>query len=152
MINSNRLMTLLLHPPQVEDVRNILRGEPGTLVNIQFERDGVKGVQDVTMPRAIVRLRDVKLATLVGKKSDGIGSIFLSGFAQSAGNEVRGAILELEQAAIDASDGSHSLKGLLIDLRGNPGGLLTSAVDVASLLVPNGSDIVSAKGRGFPGT
>ena len=136
----------------VEDVRNILRGEPGTLVNIQFERDGVKGVQDVTMPRAIVRLRDVKLATLVGKKSDGIGYIFLSGFAQSAGNEVRGAILELEQAAIDASDGSHSLKGLLIDLRGNPGGLLTSAVDVASLLVPNGSDIVSAKGRGFPGT
>ena len=136
----------------VEDVRNILRGEPGTLVNIQFERDGVKGVQDVTMPRAIVRLRDVKLATLVGKKSDGIGYISLSGFAQSAGNEVRGAILELEQAAIDASDGSHSLKGLLIDLRGNPGGLLTSAVDVASLLVPNGSDIVSAKGRGFPGT
>merc|ERR1719162_2442405 len=135
----------------VEDVRNILRGEPGTLVNIQFERDGVKGVQDVTMPRAIVRLRDVKLATLVGKKSDGIGYISLSGFAQSAGNEVRGAILELEQAAIDASDGSHSLKGLLIDLRGNPGGLLTSAVDVASLLVPNGSDIVSAKGRGFPG-
>merc|ERR1719162_1323105 len=135
----------------VEDVRNILRGEPGTLVNIQFERDGVKDVQDVTMPRAIVRLRDVKLATLVGKKSDGIGYISLSGFAQSAGNEVRGAILELEQAAIDASDGSHSLKGLLIDLRGNPGGLLTSAVDVASLLVPNGSDIVSAKGRGFPG-
>ena len=136
----------------VEDVRNILRGEPGTLVNIQFERDGVKGVQDVTMPRAIVRLRDVKLATLVGKKSDGIGYISLSGFAQSAGNEVRGAILELEQAAIDASDGSHSLKGLVLDLRGNPGGLLTSAVDVASLLVPNGSDIVSAKGRGFPGT
>ena len=95
----------------VEDVRNILRGEPGTLVNIQFERDGVKGVQDVTMPRAIVRLRDVKLATLVGKKSDGIGYISLSGFAQSAGNEVWGAILELEQAAIDASDGSHSLKG-----------------------------------------
>lgn len=135
----------------VEDVRNVLRGEPGTLVNIQFERDGVKGVQDVTMPRTVVRLKDVKLATLVGKPSDGIGYISLSGFAQSAGNEVRGAILALEQAAEDASNGAHSLNGLILDMRGNPGGLLTSAVDVASLLVPNGSDIVSAKGRGFPG-
>lgn len=135
----------------VEDVRNVLRGEPGKLVNIQFLRDGTKGIQDVTMPRAIVRLRDVKLATLVGKPSDGIGYISLSGFAQSAGNEVRGAILALEQAAEESSNGAHSLKGLILDMRGNPGGLLTSAVDVASLLVPNGSDIVSAKGRGFPG-
>ncbi len=135
----------------VEDVRNVLRGEPGTMVNIQFERDGVQGTQEVTMPRTVVRLRDVKLATLVGKPSDGIGYISLSGFAASAGNEVRGAILALEQAAEDASNGEHSLKGLILDMRGNPGGLLTSAVDVASLLVPNGSDIVSAKGRGFPG-
>ena len=41
-------------------------------------------------------------------------------------------------------------QGLVLDLRSNPGGLLTSAVDVATLFVPNGSDIVSAKGRGFP--
>jgi len=135
----------------VEDVRNVLRGEPGTMVNIQFERDGIKGTQEITMPRLVVRLRDVKLATLVGKPSDGIGYISLSGFAANAGNEVRGAILALEQAAEDASNGQHSLKGLILDMRGNPGGLLTSSVDVASLLVPNGSDIVSAKGRGFPG-
>lgn len=135
----------------VEDVRNVLRGTPGTMVNIQFERDGIKGIQEVTMPRTLVRLRDVKLATLVGKPSDGIGYISLSGFAASAGNEVRGAIIALEQASIDASNGKHSLNGLILDMRGNPGGLLTSAVDVASLLVPNGSDIVSAKGRGFPG-
>jgi carboxyl-terminal processing protease len=49
---------------------------------------------------------------------------------------------------------SHPLqtKGLVLDLRSNPGGLLTSAVDVATLFVPHGSDIVSAKGRGFPET
>jgi C-terminal processing protease CtpA/Prc len=41
------------------------------------------------------------------------------------------------------------LKGLILDLRGNPGGLLESAVDVSALLVPQGSDIVSAKGRAF---
>ena len=133
----------------VEDVRNVLRGEPGTTVNIEFERDGVKGVQDVSLPRTVVRLRDVKVATLVGKPSDGIGYVSLSGFAANAGNEMRTAILALERAAEDASNGEHSLNGLILDMRGNPGGLLTSAVDVASLLVPNGSEIVSAKGRGF---
>lgn len=135
----------------VEQVRNNLRGEPGTLVSISFEREGVKGVQTVTMPRQVVRIRDVKLATLVGNPADGVGYIQLTGFASETGREVRQAILALQRAAEDASGGERSLQGLILDLRGNPGGLLTSAVDVASLLVPNGSDIVSAKGRGFPG-
>ena len=132
----------------VEDVRNALRGEPGTMVNIQFEREGVEGVQSITMPRAVVRIRDVKLATLVGNPKDGIGYIQLSGFASDAGRETRNAIRYLQQSAEDQGT---QLNGLVLDLRGNPGGLLTSAVDVASLLVPKGSDIVSAKGRGFPG-
>ena len=135
----------------VEDVRNVLRGEPGTLVTIQFEREGVDGLQSVTMPRRIVQLRDVKLAKLVGNPKDGIGYISLTGFAQNAGREVRQAMLALDRAAEEASNGEHTLKGLILDLRGNPGGLLTSAVDVSSLLVPNGSEIVSARGRGFPG-
>lgn len=135
----------------VEDVRNVLRGEPGTMVPIRFNREGVKDVQEVVMPRRVIQLRDVKLTTFLGKPSDGIGYISLSGFASSAGAEVRQSILALEQAAEDASNGEHALKGLVLDLRGNPGGLLTSAVDVASLLVPNGSEIVSARGRGFPG-
>jgi carboxyl-terminal processing protease len=135
----------------VDQVRNGLRGEPGTQVSISFEREGVAGVQTVTMPRQLVRIDDVKLATLVGKPSDGIGYIQLTGFASDAGREVRQAILALQRASEDASGGEHSLRGLILDLRGNPGGLLTSAVDVASLLVPKGSDIVSARGRGFPG-
>ncbi|CAB9510999.1 CtpA-like serine protease [Seminavis robusta] len=135
----------------VEDVRNTLRGEPGTLVTISFTREGVEGVQSVTMPRQIVRVRDVKLATLLGDPRDGMGYIQLSGFASQTGAEMRNAILTLQQAALDASNGEHTLQGLVLDLRGNPGGLLTSAVDVSSLLVPKGSDIVSARGRGFPG-
>ena len=135
----------------VEQVRNNLRGEPGTLVSISFERDGVDGVQTITMPRSVVRLRDVKLATLLGRPEDGIGYIQLSGFASETGREMRNAIQYLQQATEDATNGERSLQSLVLDLRGNPGGLLTSAVDVASLLVPKGSDIVSAKGRGFPG-
>ena len=135
----------------VEQVRNRLRGEPGTTVRIDFERDGVDGIQTVTMPRAVVKIRDVKLATLLGNPEDGIGYIQLSGFASDAGREVRNAIQYLQRSAEDATNGERTLQGLVLDLRGNPGGLLTSAVDVASLLVPKGSDIVSAKGRGFPG-
>lgn len=135
----------------VEDVRNKLRGEPGSSVSITFQRDGVEGENTITMPRSLVRLRDVKLATLLGKPEDGIGYIQLSGFAANAGPEVRAAIFALQQASEDASKGAHSLQGLVLDLRGNPGGLLTSAVDVTSLFVPKGSEIVSARGRGFPG-
>ena len=135
----------------VDQVRNKLRGEPGTLVSISFEREGVSGVQTITMPRQVVRIRDVKLATLVGNPKDGIGYIQLSGFASDAGREVRQALMALQRAAEDASGGERSLQGLILDLRGNPGGLLTSAVDVTSLFVPRGSDIVSARGRGFPG-
>eukprot|EP00558_Chaetoceros_sp_UNC1202_P007287 CAMPEP_0197255614 /NCGR_PEP_ID=MMETSP1429-20130617/72629_1 /TAXON_ID=49237 /ORGANISM="Chaetoceros sp., Strain UNC1202" /LENGTH=529 /DNA_ID=CAMNT_0042718947 /DNA_START=114 /DNA_END=1703 /DNA_ORIENTATION=- len=135
----------------VEDVRNRLRGTPGSSVDITFERPGVDGDVTITLPRTVVQISDVKLVTLVGKAEDGIGYIQLSGFTADAGREVRNGIFALQQATEEASGGERSLQGLILDLRGNPGGLLTSAVDVSSLLVPKGSEIVSAKGRGFPG-
>ena len=139
----------------------------------------------VTIERQIVKLRDVKLTTFVGKAEDAIGYIQLQGFTQDAGNEVRASITALQKVAekesstkkvrsseerktdekvmLDRSNSVNTantplrdllrynqLEGLVLDLRGNPGGLLTSAVDVASLLVPKNSDIVSARGRGFP--
>jgi carboxyl-terminal processing protease len=134
----------------VEDVRDKLRGTPGTSVEVSFEREGVEDTQTVSIPRTVVKIRDVKLATLLGNPSDGIGYIQLTGFAQDAGREVRNSILRLQRQAEDASGGEKSLQGLILDMRGNPGGLLTSAVDVSSLLVPKNSDIVSARGRGFP--
>jgi carboxyl-terminal processing protease len=142
--------TPITETTSVEDVRNQLRGKPGTTVEVSFEREGVEGIQTVSIPRTVVKIRDVKLATLVGDPSDGIGYIQLSGFAQDAGREMRNAILRLQRQAEDASGGEKSLQGLVLDLRGNPGGLLTSAVDVCSLIVPKNSDIVSARGRGFP--
>lgn len=135
----------------VEDVRNRLRGDPGSSVDITFEREGVEGQNTITIKRTVVQIADVKLATMVGDPKDGIGYIQLSTFTQDAGREMRNAIFALQQASEDASNGNQSLQGLILDLRGNPGGLLTSAVDVTSLLVPKGSDIVSARGRGFPG-
>ncbi len=94
----------------VEDVRNRLRGEPGTTVDITFERIGVDDPQTVTIPRTIVRIRDVKLATLIGKPENGVGYIQLSGFTSNAGLEVRSAILALQQASEEASGGQNSLQ------------------------------------------
>lgn len=158
----------------VDEVRTHLRGEPGTPVVVTFLRDGFGGSegksamnnepQTITLQRSVVRIPDVKYFGFIGEPSDGIGYIDLSGFANDAGREVRYAIKALQHGATQLAAGDDTirdasgmvatdatkLKGLVLDLRSNPGGLLTSAVDVATLFVPNGSDIVSAKGRGFP--
>eukprot|EP00804_Cyclotella_cryptica_P004063 CCRYP_015452-RA/>CCRYP_015452-RA protein AED:0.36 eAED:0.36 QI:0/0.5/0.4/1/0.5/0.4/5/242/725 len=140
----------------VDEVRNHLRGEPGTPVSITFLREGVGGEknepQTISMERAVVHIPDVKYYGYIGDPKDGIGYIDLSGFANDAGREVRYAIRVLQHGAEMIARSNDDYKGLVLDLRGNPGGLLTSAVDVATLFVPNGSDIVSAKGRGFPET
>jgi carboxyl-terminal processing protease len=143
----------ILDDKTVEQVRNVLRGTPGSPVTIQFQRDGVEGIQTVTMPRQVVRINDVKLATLLRPNDNdaSVGYIRVSAFSSDTGAEVRQAILNLQRAVEDASHGERTLENLILDLRGNPGGLLTSAVDVCSLFAPKGSDIVSAKGRGFPG-
>jgi len=132
----------------VEEVRNILRGEPNSVVNIKFTRDGVKDVQEISLPRRIVKIPDVKCYSILDSNPM-IGYIQLSGFSQQAGNEVRSALLNLQERAL--LNDRQGLQGVVLDLRGNPGGLLTSAVDVASIFVPKNSDIVSARGRGFPG-
>mmetsp|Transcript_3013 Transcript_3013/g.4147 ORF Transcript_3013/g.4147 Transcript_3013/m.4147 type:complete len:816 (-) Transcript_3013:88-2535(-) len=130
----------------IDMVRNKLRGEIGTVAQITVDRDGV-GPLTFEVPRQIVKIPDIKLVKLM---PDNIGYIQLSAFSTDTGLEMRNAILGLQTQILE-NGGDGELKGLILDLRGNPGGLLTSAVDVASLLVPRGSDIVSAKGRGFPG-
>ncbi len=89
----------------VDEVRNHLRGDPGTDVSITFVREGVKGVngnnepQTITIKRTIVQIPDVKYFGFVGDPKDGIGYIDLSGFASNAGREVRFAIRALQHGA-----------------------------------------------------
>ena len=146
--------------------------------------DSASRTFEVTLQRTLVRIKDIKLATLLdpvtgaplagqqqtqqirtfgnapsGNNKDQqslpsvinapIGYIQLSGFSQDAGVEVYRAYTSLERQSIAIC--GQRLSGLVLDLRGNPGGLLSSAVDVASLLVPKGSNLVSAQGRGFSG-
>jgi carboxyl-terminal processing protease len=119
-----------------DDVRNLTRGEPGTNVKVKVKREGEDHPLEFTLTREEVQLHNVTYADYV---APGTGYIRLERFSRRAGEEVRQAIKELQVKG--------DLKGLILDLRGNPGGLLDAAVDVASKFVPKGSLIVSTRGR-----
>ena len=119
-----------------DEVRGLTRGEPGTEVKVVIEREGGSKPLEFVLIREEIQVKNV---TYSGFVSEGIGYIRLERFSRKAGEEVRQAIKELKIQG--------DLKGLVLDLRGNPGGLLDAAVDVVSKFVPRGSTIVSTKGR-----
>ena len=119
-----------------DEVRSLTRGEPGTEVKVLIAREGVKAPLEFTLVREEIQVKNVTYSSYVG---NGIGYIRLERFSRKAGEEVRQAIKELKIQG--------DLKGLVLDLRGNPGGLLDAAVDVVSKFVPRGSTIVTTKGR-----
>jgi carboxyl-terminal processing protease len=119
-----------------DEVRSLTRGEPGTEVKVIIERDGVTKPIEFVLIREEIQVKNVTYAGFVG---DGIGYIRLERFSRKAGEEVRQAIKEMKIQG--------DIKGLVLDLRGNPGGLLDAAVDVVSKFVPRGSPIVTTKGR-----
>lgn len=86
-----------------DEVRNHLRGDPGTEVQVKFLREGlgekVNEPQTITLKRSVVRIPDVKYFGYVGDPRDGIGYIDLSGFANDAGREVRFAIKALQHGS-----------------------------------------------------
>jgi len=119
-----------------DEVRNLTRGVPGTEVRLLIERESESAPVVFVLIREEIRLKNVTYARMV---EPGIGYIRLERFSRKAGEEIRQAISEIK------SDGE--LRGLILDVRGNPGGLLDAAVDVVSKFVPKGSLIVSTKGR-----
>lgn len=126
----------------LEKVTDMLRGEPGTVVDVTVSRQGAPSPLSFQLPRRSVHIKDVPAATLVGDPRDRIGYIRLQSFAKDAASEVAAALTTLDKD-------SGGLQGLVLDLRGNPGGLLNAAIEVAEVLLPKGSTIVSTKGRGL---
>ncbi len=122
----------------MSDVRNLLRGEPGTTVNVTVRREGEPDPLVFTLTREQVQLENVTYSGYTDPAS-GIGYVKLERFARNAGPDVERTIKQLRQ------DGT--LRGLILDLRDNPGGLLDAAVDVSELFVDRGAVIVSTRGR-----
>jgi len=119
----------------VSETAKHLRGKPGTKVTITVQRAGEPEPVEFHLIRALIEVKDI---TYRGIVNDSIGYIQLSHFSKDAGNEVRQAIEALKR------DG---MKKLIFDLRGNPGGLLESAVAVTDNFLDKGEPIVTTKGR-----
>jgi len=112
-----------------------LRGAQGTRVTLQISRDGEKRV--VTVVRGAVASSDVDVTRLKGT----IDVVRVAAFTRGVGAAVR--------KAIETQPGEPPLAGVVLDLRGNPGGLLTEAVEVASAFL-DGGPVVSYQRRGEP--
>lgn len=122
----------------LSDVQTLLRGEPGTTVRVTVERKGVPTSIEFTLTREEVELHDVTYRGYVGT-AETIGYVKMERFTRTASSELQVALEELQE--------SGPMNGVILDLRDNPGGLLTAAVDVVELFVDQGAVIVSTRGR-----
>jgi carboxyl-terminal processing protease len=111
-----------------------MRGEPGTKITITILRESEPDPFDVELTRALVRLNSVKRKRL----SDSIGYLRVTQFQIATAENFRKELKQLRE--------SEGFEGLIIDLRNNPGGLLTSAISIADVFIDEGL-IVSTKGR-----
>ena len=124
----------------LSDVRNLMRGEPNTTVEVILERAGEPEPLKFILTRGEVTLKNVTYTAFVDDDTAaGIGYIKLERFARGASREVRQAVETMQEAT--------TMRGLILDLRDNPGGLLEAAVEITQLFVPQGSLIVSTRGR-----
>jgi carboxyl-terminal processing protease len=119
----------------VTDAVKKLRGEPGTKVTIWIMRDGLAEPRDYTITRDIIKIKSVKSKAM----GDGIAYVKLIQFQQDSS-------AELEKALEAARKEKEGLRGLVLDLRNNPGGLLDQAVKVADEFIESGL-IVYTDGR-----
>ena len=114
----------------------IMRGEPGTDILLTVVREGAEGPLKITITRDIIRIKSVRGRTL----DPGYGYIRISQFQSATGTSMRKQLSELKK------ENGGELKGLVLDLRNNPGGVLNASVSVADAFVSKGK-IVYTEGR-----
>ncbi len=121
----------------MEEVVKKLRGKPGTNVKITILRKGEKAALEKTLTRQIIRVKAVKSA-----KFQDVIYIKINTFSEQA---YSGLVTEVKK--LKTQIGEKNLKGLVLDLRNDPGGLLDQAIRVSDAFLNNGKLIVSIKGR-----
>lgn len=117
-----------------QEVSNHLRGKAGTTIEIVVERDSQLITKQVT--RRDIHLPAVSIATVV---EDSIGYILFSEFTSNSAQEFL--------MALDGMVQSHHIKRLIIDLRGNGGGIIDEAIQIVGFFVPKNTEVVSTKGK-----
>lgn len=120
-----------------DDVVKLLRGAPGTTAQIELIRPGEEKPVLVNVVRQEIRMKNVAYSGMLNSKT---GFIKLTGFTPNAGVDVRNAMQELKKS-------NPEINAMVLDLRGNPGGLLREAISVVNNFVPRGELVVTTKGK-----
>jgi carboxyl-terminal processing protease len=119
----------------ISEVSDLLRGKPQTELTIKVQREGHKKPITKTFLRDIIQMPTVPFYAQV---AEGVGYIVILDFIDRTASDFEIALNELVN--------THNINKLIIDLRGNGGGLVSQAVEIASLFLPKGTEIVSMKG------
>ncbi len=119
-----------------EEVSKALKGQPNTDVELLIERPYMKEPFTVNFKRQKISVKSVPYFSYV---DDGIGYIKLRSFTRNCSKDIKEALLDLKKQG--------ELRGLILDLRGNPGGLLNESVSIVNLFVEKGQEVVSTKGK-----
>ncbi len=125
----------------LDEVVNQLRGEPDTKVTVTLQRPATGETKDYTLKRAVIQMAMVK--DVNGKKEfpldeNRVGYVRLTQFGDQTSEELEAALQKLQR---------QGMRGLVMDLRWNPGGLLDEAVTVCQKFLPRGQLVVSTEGR-----
>ena len=119
-----------------EDVSKALKGQPNTEVQLLIERPYLEDPFSVSFKRQKISVKSVPFYSYL---NEGIGYIKLRSFTRNCSNDIKNAFLDLKKQG--------DLKGLILDLRANPGGLLNESVNIVNLFVDKGQEVVSTKGK-----
>jgi carboxyl-terminal processing protease len=119
-----------------DQVSELLRGEPNTIAKIKIKRPGVDNEKIIEIKREEIKLKSVPYYGMLDEKT---GYIALNDFTNTAAKEVNEAFNKLKS--------ENGITAIVLDLRGNPGGLLIEAVKICNIFVPKGETIVSTKGK-----
>lgn len=118
-----------------DEINTLLKGQIGTGLSITVQRLSSKKPIKIDLKRERISIESVPYYGMV---NDDIAYIRLSEFTAGAGSEVRSALISLKEKGATK---------VILDLRGNPGGLLDQAIDVSNIFIPKGKEVVSTKGK-----
>jgi carboxyl-terminal processing protease len=118
------------------EISELLKGTPGTTVKLKMQRPGDKEPYVKELKREKIKIDNIPYSTVF---DNGIGYAILSQFTKDCASELKEVIIDMKK--------KHELKGFILDLRGNGGGLLNEAVDIVNMFVPKNKLVVYQKGK-----
>ena len=118
------------------EVSELLKGTPGTIVKLKMQRPGEKEPFVKELKREKIKIDNIPYSTVFDNV---VGYAILTQFTKDCAKELKDVIVEMKK--------NHELKGFILDLRGNGGGLLNEAVDIVNMFVPKNKLVVYQKGK-----